>query len=140
MVQAQIWRRLYYFLSAVFVSTAALNMLHVRAGFLTNHAADFVVPAWLYVAVRGRAPGGNRGWVSRTVGRSPAVAGLTLFVASTITELSQLLWPHGLFRGTFDPLDIVAFAAGLSGCYALERILMRRLPTAVDAHSGAPAA
>jgi hypothetical protein len=128
MTQLQIWHRVYYLLSAVFVATAALNMLHVRAGFLTNYTADIVVPAWLYVALRGYAPGGRRGTLGRVFGRSPAVTALTLFAASTLTEVTQLFWPGGVFRGTFDPLDIIAFAAGLGACYLGDRILLRRLP------------
>ncbi len=129
MVRDRPWRVSYYVLSAVFVATAVLNMLHVRAGFLTNHAADVVVPAWLYLAVRGRAPGGRRGPLARSVGRSPEVAAVTLFLASTATEVSQFVWSRGLFPGTFDPLDIGAFAVGLSVCYAADRASARRLPS-----------
>ena len=48
------WLVVYWALFVAFVGTAALNLLHVRGGFLTNHAADLVVPAWLYVAFRAR--------------------------------------------------------------------------------------
>lgn len=113
------WRRVYWVLTAIFIATAALNLLHVRAGVLTNHAADLVVPAWLYITVRGLA--GHRHRLRSTVGRSPETAALLLFVASTATELSQKWWPHGLFRGRFDPLDIAAYAAGLLACYAADR-------------------
>ena len=126
MIQAQIWHRVYYFLTAVFVATAALNMLGMRAGFMTNYAADIVVPAWLYIALRGHAPGGRRGPFARMFGSSPTITSLTLFVASAFTEVSQHFWPEGLFRGTFDPLDILAFAGGLSACVLGEHMLMRR--------------
>ena len=129
MIEAQIWRLVYYLLSAVFIATAALNMLQMRAGFLTNHAADIVVPAWLYIALRGHAPGGRRGPFARMFGGSPTITALTLFVASTLTEVSQRFWPEGLFRGTFDPLDILAFAGGLSACVLGEHMLMRRRPS-----------
>lgn len=42
------WVVAYWVLFVAFLGTAALNMLHVRGGFLTNHTADLVVPAWLY--------------------------------------------------------------------------------------------
>lgn len=129
MTQPQMWHRAFYFLSTVFVLTAALNMLQLDAGILTNHAADIVVPAWLYVVLRGYAPGGSRGPLGRMFGRSPTVAALTLFGASACTEVSQRFWPHGLFPGTFDPLDIAAFATGLGACYVADRILMHRLAT-----------
>ena len=138
MSQARIWQWSFYALSTVFVVTAALNLLQVRAGFLTNYAADIVVPAWLYIAFRGHAPGGRRGLIAAVIGRTPEVAAMTLFIASTFTEWTQLYWPQGIFRGTFDPLDIVAFGVGLGACYAAERMLMRRSSSGRKTH--APAA
>jgi hypothetical protein len=117
------WRVVYYVLLVLFLVTAALNMLHIRGGVLTNHTADLVVPAWLYVAARGlHAPRARKTLVERTIGRTPATAALSLFVASTITEVSQRYWPRGIFSGRFDPLDVVAFGAGLAACYAAEKL------------------
>ena len=127
------WRISYHLLLAAFVATAALNMLHIRAGFFTNHAADLVVPAWLYVASRGlQSSRGKETLIQRTIGRSPEVAALSLFIASVLTEISQLLWPRGIFRGRYDPLDIVAYASGLALCYAADKIWgsTERLPPA----------
>lgn len=107
---------------AVFILTAALNMLHLRVGFLTNHAADLVVPALLYVMLRGlaeRTP--QRTFLRRWFGATPERAAITLLLASAATEWSQRSWPHGVFSGRFDPMDIVAFAVGLSLCYACEK-------------------
>ena len=39
------WRIVYGALFAAFVLAAALNMLRARAGLLTNHLDDVVVPA-----------------------------------------------------------------------------------------------
>jgi hypothetical protein len=49
-------------LFGAFLIAAALNMSGTAAGFATNHLADLVGPAFLYVAFRGLAePGkGNR--------------------------------------------------------------------------------
>src|SRR5512147_1444692 len=108
------WRVAYWLLLVIFIATAALNMQHVRAGFLTDHAADLFLPPWMYVVLRhfpGRRFAANP--VSRWLGRSPALAAGSLFVTSALTELSQLYWPKGLFRGTFDPLDIIAYGSGL---------------------------
>jgi hypothetical protein len=63
---------------------------------------------------------------------------MALFIASTLTEWTQLYWPRGIFRGTFDPLDIAAFGVGLGACYAAERMLMRRSSSERKTH--APAA
>lgn len=116
------WTTVHHLLLAVFIATAALNMLHVSGGFLTNHAADLVVPAWIYVATRGlNSPRGRTTFLQRTLGRSAELTALVLFFASAITEVSQYYWPRGLFRGTFDIYDIVAYAAGLLLCYMADR-------------------
>ena len=113
---------LYWALFVAFLGTAALNMLHVRGGFLTNHAADVVVPAWLYVAFRGLySEHGRRTFLQRVVGRTPELAALSLFVASTLTEISQLHWPRGLFAGRFDARDVLAYAFGLAACYVADK-------------------
>jgi hypothetical protein len=120
---ARLWRLVYYTLFILFFVTAALNMLHIRGGVLTNHTADIIVPAWLYVVARGlHAPRARQPLLARTIGRTPATAALSLFVASTLTEVSQRYWPRGIFAGRFDPLDVAAFGAGLAACYAAEKL------------------
>jgi hypothetical protein len=109
---------------AAFLLTAALNLLHLRAGFLTDHLADLTVPALLYVISRGLAPGKRRPSFSvlRWLGRTPERAAIVLFAASTATELSQLRWPRGPFAGRFDPWDVLAYGVGLLLCYGADRI------------------
>lgn len=116
------WTVVYYVLFVAILGTAALNMLRVHGGFLTNHAADLVVPAWMYVAIRGlHSVRGRSTLIQRTFGRTAEIAALSLFVASTLTEVSQYYWPHGLFPGRFDLLDIVAYGVGLAACYAADK-------------------
>ncbi len=127
------WRIVYWTLWAAFILTAALNMLHIRAGFLTNHAADLVVPALLYVMFRGLAEHDRRPtFLRRWLGATPERAGGALFLASAVTELSQRFWPGGLFPGRFDPLDIAAFALGLVLCYAGDKWGTAPQPGRVD--------
>ena len=114
------WRVAYWLLTALFVLTAVLNLMHVHGGFLTNHAADLVVPAWMYVIVRGLA--GHRHRLASVVGRSPEIAAIVLFLASTGTELSQRWWPHGIFPGRYDIWDIASYGGGLAICYVADRI------------------
>ena len=122
MLSRESWLVVYYGLFAGILVTGALNMLHMRGAFFTNHAADIVVPAWLYVASRGlHSAFGRTTRLQRSIGRTPEIAALSLFAASAITEVSQLYWPHGPFPGRFDPLDLVAFASGLTVCYALDK-------------------
>lgn len=59
--------------------------------------------------------------LQQTVGRTPEIAALSLFVASALTEVSQIYWPRGMFSGRFDPLDIAAYAAGVGACYIAEK-------------------
>ena len=121
-VRARAWRAAFYLLFVAMVGAGVLSVLHIRGGFFTNHLADLTIPAWLYIASRGlhtRNPG--RTLIRRTVGRSAEFAAVSLFAASAATEVSQLFWPHGVFPGRFDPLDLAAYAVGLLACYAAER-------------------
>jgi hypothetical protein len=121
-VRAQAWRVAFYLLLVAMVGAGMLNVFHVRGSFLTNHLADLAIPAWLYIASRGlHARNPRRTLIRRTVGRSAEFAAVSLFAASAVTEVSQRFWPHGVFPGRFDPLDLVAYAAGLLVCYAAER-------------------
>ncbi len=116
------WRIAYWTLAVAFIVTAALNMGHVRGGFFTNHLADLVVPAYLYVAVRGLAEREPRlTLLRRTVGATPETAAAVLFFSSAATEFSQIYWPRGMFSGRFDPLDLAAYAVGLGVCYICDR-------------------
>ena len=122
MSRRQGWQIAHYALFAATIGTGALNMLRVRGGFLTNHLADVAVPAWLYIASRGlHSRSLRRTFIQRTIGRTPPAAALILFVASTCTEVSQYFWPHGLFPGRFDPLDVAAYGVGLAACLLAER-------------------
>jgi hypothetical protein len=119
----QLWGVAYYLLLAVFILTAALNMAKIRGGFFTNHAADLVVPAWLYIVARGLHERDRKPTLlHRTIGRTPEIAAISLFVASAITEFCQYFWPHGILSGRFDPLDVLSYAVGVGACYAAERI------------------
>jgi hypothetical protein len=121
-VRARAWRATFYLLFVAMVGAGVLNVLRIRGGFLTNHLADLTIPAWLYIASRGlHTQHPRRTLIRRTIGRSAEFAAVSLFAASAATEVSQFFWPHGTFPGRFDPLDLVAYAAGLLACYAAER-------------------
>ncbi len=121
--RARGWTIGYWMLTAAFILTAALNLFHVRAGFLTNHLADLTVPAWLYILSRRLVPGQSF-YLSRWmpwIGRTPESAAIFFFLASSATEVSQIIWPTGFFSGRFDPWDIVAYGAGLLACYLWDK-------------------
>jgi hypothetical protein len=120
------WRVAYWLLLLIFIGTAILNMLRVKAGFFTSHAADLFLPPWMYVVLRhfpGRRFATNP--ITQWLGRSPELAAGSLFIASVFTELSQLYWPRGIFAGTFDPIDIVAYGSGLLVCYLVDKRQIR---------------
>ncbi len=114
------WRNLYWTLLAVWVLCAALDMRHIHAGMLTDYGADLTQPAWLYIASRSLDNPARQGWVRRTVGATPIRAAALIFLGSTATEISQYFWPQGLFPGTYDPFDILAYAVGTGICFALD--------------------
>jgi hypothetical protein len=117
------WRLLSWVLFGAFLVAAVLNMTETPAGFATNHLADLVGPAWLYIVFRGLAEPQKRNRLGRFIGATPERAAIILCVGSAATEITQIYWPSGLFAGRFDPLDIVAFAIGLFPLYLVDKKL-----------------
>ena len=107
------WLVAEHLLLTIWVAAAALNLMHRRAGFLTNHAADLTIPAWLYVSGRSSSRSSPFRWRRALAAASPWVLASVFFAASAATEVSQYFRPNGILRGTFDPLDIAAYGAGL---------------------------
>lgn len=117
------WRLVSWVLFGAFLVAAVLNMTEIPAGFATNHLADVVGPAWLYIVFRGLAEPEKRTRLGRFLGATPERAATILFVGSSATEITQIYWPSGLFAGRFDPLDIAAFAIGLLPLYLVDKKL-----------------
>ena len=120
MQPSAMWRLLSWVLFGAFLVAAVLNMTETPAGFATNHLADLVGPAWLYIVFRGLAEPEKRNRLGRFIGATPERAAIILFAGSSATEIAQIYWPSGLFAGRFDPLDIVAFAIGLFPLYLVD--------------------
>jgi hypothetical protein len=118
----RVWTVAYWFLTIIFIVTAIISIQRIRAGFLSNHAADVACPAWLYIGLRGLHGQRRPSALGRYLGATPERAALVLFGGSTSTELSQIWWPKGFFAGTYDPYDIVAYAIGVGACYVFEKI------------------
>ena len=116
------WAVAYWLLTATFFVTAIISIQRIPAGFLSSYAADLTCPAWLYIGIRGLHGPKRPNRLGRFFGATPERAAGFLFGGSVITEVSQLWWPHGLFRGTFDTLDIVAYGAGVGLFYFLDKI------------------
>lgn len=119
------WRIAWWSLFFVWVLCAILDMFHLRGGILTSYGADLTLPAWLYILVRSLDNPHRQTAVRRFLGRTPELAAGAIFLVSTLTEISQYFWPKGVFSGTFDLLDILAYATGIGICYLIDR---RRMP------------
>jgi len=117
------WRLVSWVLFGAFLVAAVLNMTETPAGFATNHLADVVGPAWLYIVFRGLAEPEKRTRLGRFLGATPERAATILFLGSSATEITQIYWPSGIFAGRFDPLDIAAFAIGLLPLYLVDKKL-----------------
>ena len=136
------WRWAYRVLWFFVLLTAALNMLRVRGGFLTNHCADLAVPALLYVILRRYPLHTRRGTIPRVrrlLGSTPELAAASIFGASAATEVAQRFWPRGLFPGTFDPLDIAAYGLSVGLCYLADRWATRQAAKHRTGTSSVPA-
>lgn len=103
---------------AVFVGIGGLQMYHVRAGALTSYGADLLAPPWMYMMFR--------------MGRwklGPVSALLVVFLGCLAWELAQRHdfsgTPLAITRGTFDPLDIAAYAAGLVVTFVIDLVWLR---------------
>jgi hypothetical protein len=117
------WRIAEWSLLLIWVVAGVMTMypevaqsVGLRRSLFTSHAADLTQPAWLYIVTRR-----SSGLLGRVFGRTPELAAATVFGAATIAEITQRFWPRGLFSGTFDPLDIIAYAIGVGLCWLADR-------------------
>jgi len=120
------WVIAYWILFSCWLPGVILVMNHFHAGLITNYMADLTFPAWFYIFIRGLTK--NKRILPRLLlvgdwfGRSPERASISIFVVGIISELKTFFWPHGILTGTFDPLDILAYAAGLAACYFFDKM------------------
>ena len=115
------WTIAYWILLICWVIGAALFMARVKGGFLTNYLSDLTFPAWFYIYIRGLSTTDNK--LPRLLvfkdwfGSSPQRALISILFVGIISEVKTFYWPTGIITGTFDYLDIVAYALGLLVCY-----------------------
>jgi len=115
------WRVTWWALFFTWLLCAIFDVFHVHAGLLTSYGADFTLPAWLYISARSLDDPRRQTALHRFCGRTPQIAAGVFFLASAATEISQYFWPKGIFPGTFDPFDILAYASGIGICYLMDR-------------------
>lgn len=115
------WTIAYWILLVSWVTGAALFMARIKGSFFTNYLSDLTFPAWFYIHIRGLATRNNKlpqllifkDWF----GATPQRASLSILLVGIISEVKTLYWPTGIISGTFDYLDILAYALGLFFCY-----------------------
>ena len=100
------------------------------AGWVTSYGADLLGTAWCWWLFRRTIFSRMRHGAQLTVA--------VLLVAGVTWEWSQRYDFSGTLlesaAGTFDPVDIAAYAITLATCYALEAILRRRAAEARVGH------
>ena len=96
----------------------ALQMFHVRGGVITNYGADVIGTAWLYAMFRQ-----GKTVVQRGSPWSVMITAAFVFTSCVVSEVGQRL---RIVPGVFDPLDILAFAATVMTCAALDRFISHR--------------
>jgi len=106
----------------------------VEAGWLTSYGADCLGTAWVWWWLRRtlfvRAP-----WPTQTT----ALAVLAAGVAWKVNQRYDLSGTQlAGTKGTYDPFDLVAYAATLAGCYSLEQVLRRRVAARTARADGPP--
>ena len=124
------WKIAYWILLISWVTGAILYMARIKGGFFTNYLSDLTFPAWFYIHIRGLSTTARplpnilffKDWFGVNANRS-LIAILTVGI---ISELKTFYWPTGLITGTFDYLDIVAYALGLLVCYYFDVRLTRQ--------------
>jgi len=107
--------------------SVALQMNQVRGGFLTNYLADLAGPAWFYATLRL-----NKNFLRFILPWTtlPLFAATLVFSVGTAWEVCQAFDFRGtvlyITHGRFDPLDIAAFALGISISFFADKIVQRR--------------
>jgi hypothetical protein len=109
------WSIAFWILLVAWIIGAALNTYRAHGSFFTNYLADLTFPPWFYIFIRNLGPAKRKALRPfQWFGRTPSRAFISIFLVGVITEVSSNYWPNGIFRGTFDYWDIVAYAVGLS--------------------------
>lgn len=109
-------RLFYNAMMAIALAIGALQTFQVKAGWLTNYGADVFGTAWLYGLFRQ----GRTVLQRRRGGMSAGATAAFVFAGCAGSEFMQAV---KLIPGVFDPLDLAAFAATVTACYALDRAL-----------------
>lgn len=98
--------------SGFLVCTAGLTRFVEFAGFVGSYWFDMAFPAFLYIYLR-KALGGK--------GESPIPPNLAISLAVLPAIALELLQLNGLYKGTFDVIDLVAYLSLAFPAYLIDR-------------------
>ena len=119
------WKIAFGTLLICWIIGALLSMMRYHGGFLTNYLADLTFPPFYYIFIRGKTKKEevipNLLFVGHWFGKSPERASISIFLVGVLMELKTFFWPQTPLAGTFDPLDILAYATGLIICYSFDK-------------------
>lgn len=120
-------RLLYYAGFAGTVLAVGMQMRGKNGGFITNYLADLAGPMWFYAMTRQHTT--LLRYIYRPV-PSPLQAAVFVFIVGTVWEVCEGFDFSGtilaITRGRFDPYDILAYAASLIVCYAVDTCVRRK--------------
>jgi hypothetical protein len=89
-------------------------------GFWSSYLFDIVFPAYLYIYLRGLFQGKHvHQWLR---GISPSTVFGTLVGITFVMEMCQYF---GLYKGHYDPIDLVAYVSLLGPCYIADRWFLK---------------
>src|SRR5262249_14712279 len=114
-------------MAALVVATgtvAALQMANIRAGLVTSEGADFLCPALLYIVTRRNQTVLTRVWPRRPSAEQAAVIILSACYAWEFCQCYNFQsTPLAITRGTFDPMDLLAYTLGVAAAYLPDRFI-----------------
>jgi hypothetical protein len=113
------------------LAVGALQMVHVRAGALTDYGADFFGPIALYASTRSH--GSILRWVFSKGAPSAPLSAVIVLAGCVAWEFCQLFdlsgTPLAITKGHFDPGDLAAYAIGVATAFATEKAYLRKRRT-----------
>jgi hypothetical protein len=113
---------LVYFGWTVFVTVGLLQMFRVKAGFITDYGADLIAPVMLYYSTRSGKTILSGIFKKRLNEIQTFILIWSLCIIwETLQKFDLSGTPLVITRGTFDPLDIVAYTLTLLVCYNLDK-------------------
>jgi hypothetical protein len=103
---------------------AALQMAHMSVGLVTSEGADLLCPALLYIVMRRNQTLLSRVWPKRpSAGQAAGIILGACYAWEFCQRYNLQGTPLAITRGTFDPLDLLAYTLGVTAVYLPDRFV-----------------